>query len=760
MGEDNLKQSPKQSYRRVLTVGTAFALSGTLISFANNQHLPISGLHSQLVRATTSINVGDTSRPRVDAIDVASYQSNMSATNYQTLASNGVKAAIVKLTEGTNYVNNFAPTQIANARAAGMSVSVYHYAHFTSGSVAAAEAQNLISEMNACGLSKNTLIFADMEDKDTQTSTISSYLNIFWNTLNAAGYTNHGVYTYKYYPYRDAVSGTVGQNRTWLAEYPNDPSASDLRNTDYGAWQFSSTAYFSGWNSPVDVSIDYTGLLTNNGNNSATSTATNYGAMIDQSSRNDGLYSQIPVDGKTSFIGLGMAANHNGLNGVVKKEAIINGVTWAYIDCGSQSFWIDKRGLKLSSSITVDVDANAIINQSNRNDGLYSSIPLQNGQSFTGYGMARSYNSRVVHISQYATLGNTTWAKIALNGQSLWIDLNGLTTVNSSIPFSLTNTEMKIDQSTRHDGMYERIPLAAGLSFVGSSMAQQYDNQKVTVLATATVGGTSWSYVSVGGAYAWIDTRGLQKVDSSSSVVTTSGMYLIDQLNRRDGLYTTIPADGNTQFTGFTMASGYDQQLVTASKKVILNNTTWIYVTTLTGQGFWIDAQGLKKVNSNIQLSNVRATAVIDQSKRNDGLYAALPLADGINFVGYRMAKLDDQALVPVIQEVVIDNVTWSLVILGTKQVWIDRNGLQYLDSSTKAVDVSYNAIINQGQRNDGLYSTVPYNNTMSFTGFEMARKYNGTSVQVTRELTRSGVTWARIRLDNQLIWIDKNGLK
>ncbi|WP_125982667.1 GH25 family lysozyme, partial [Loigolactobacillus iwatensis] len=209
-----------------------------------------------------SFTIGDSSRPRrVDAVDISSYQYDLTQANYNEMKKLGVKTVIIKLTEGNYYENPYARNQISMAKAAGLQIAVYHYAKFASASAAAGEANLLISDLRSLGLSKNTLIFADMEDTSTYTTGIQGDLQNFWNTLSNAGFTNHAVYTYVSYEYRDAVVNTVGLSRTWIAQYPYTPSASSLWNSQYAAWQFSSTARLPGYSGNLDVSIDYNGLL-------------------------------------------------------------------------------------------------------------------------------------------------------------------------------------------------------------------------------------------------------------------------------------------------------------------------------------------------------------------------------------------------------------------------------------------------------------------------------------------------------------------
>lgn len=216
--------------------------------------------------ATDVWSIGDTTRPRVDVVDVASYQSTMTQSDYNKLKSAGVKTIIIKATEGTGYTNPAALVQARMANTAGLNVDFYHYATFSTADSARAEATYLGNLLVNNNVSKKILLFADMEDAKTYTVNATANLNTFWSVLNTLGYTNHGVYTSTTYLYRDAVIKTVGQPRVWRAQYPYSPSNTNLWNTDDGAWQFSSTALLpvgSDYTGFIDVSIDYNGLTSN-----------------------------------------------------------------------------------------------------------------------------------------------------------------------------------------------------------------------------------------------------------------------------------------------------------------------------------------------------------------------------------------------------------------------------------------------------------------------------------------------------------------
>lgn len=95
--------------------------------------------------------------PRAYGVDVSSYQST--AMNYS-----GAKFGIVKLNQGTNYVNPNAKAQIANTKAKGMMAMGYFYATFGGSAVRArSEAQIAIRYAKAYGLAQGTYLGVDWE---------------------------------------------------------------------------------------------------------------------------------------------------------------------------------------------------------------------------------------------------------------------------------------------------------------------------------------------------------------------------------------------------------------------------------------------------------------------------------------------------------------------------------------------------------------------------------------------------------------------
>lgn len=90
-------------------------------------------------------------------VDLASYQST-------SVSYTGVKFAIVKLTQGTDYLNPKADAQIKNAKANGLFIGGYFYAnHGNSVSRARSEAKYAVAKAKAFGIPEGSYLADDFE---------------------------------------------------------------------------------------------------------------------------------------------------------------------------------------------------------------------------------------------------------------------------------------------------------------------------------------------------------------------------------------------------------------------------------------------------------------------------------------------------------------------------------------------------------------------------------------------------------------------
>ncbi|MBM7617914.1 GH25 family lysozyme M1 (1,4-beta-N-acetylmuramidase) [Weissella uvarum] len=220
----------------------------------------------KVIQATTGVptlSITDKTRPRTDAVDVSSNNGTPSVNDFKVMKKNGVKTIVVKLTEFTTYKNPVAKQQIANAKAAGLNVSVYHYSWISSPATAKSEAKYFIAYAKSLGIPKGTPLILDQEEGFTLTGNITQNIQAFQNEVKSAGYVCP-VYTYVSYVNQAGSKmnvNTLGPKSFWMAQYPFNPLKTNLWNTQYGAWQFSDAMTFPSVSGKFDASIDYTGVL-------------------------------------------------------------------------------------------------------------------------------------------------------------------------------------------------------------------------------------------------------------------------------------------------------------------------------------------------------------------------------------------------------------------------------------------------------------------------------------------------------------------
>ncbi|MFI3836478.1 GBS Bsp-like repeat-containing protein [Streptococcus equinus] len=203
-------------------------------------------------------------------IDISSHNGVISVSEYQSLKRQGITGVVVKLTEGTSYTNPYARAQIANAQAAGLRVSAYHYSHYGSAAEAKAEAQYFVNAAKSMGLSGATTMVNDMEEQAMLRSDLNANTQAWKDEMNRLGYNNNVYYTMA--SWLDVKGGKFntskfGMSNLWVAhylystQYLDQESAKSLSYySNSAAWQYTSVS--PKLSHPLDESIDYTGRFT------------------------------------------------------------------------------------------------------------------------------------------------------------------------------------------------------------------------------------------------------------------------------------------------------------------------------------------------------------------------------------------------------------------------------------------------------------------------------------------------------------------
>lgn len=222
---------------------------------------------------TNEVNIYNRGQLTPDFIDISSHNGYISTDSFIRMKSEGVKGVVVKISEGTSYVNPQARSQIANAKQAGLVVSGYHYSHFASADRAVAEANYFANNAYALGLTSNDLLVNDSEENAIlalNSKFINTYLHdVFKDTLNTRGFKKVKMYTGLH---NFNTHFNMSPKDVWVASYYYTPG-NIARNkfSNFSAWQFTDNYVFQGVSGRFDANVDYDGMFTKSTSSNNTS---------------------------------------------------------------------------------------------------------------------------------------------------------------------------------------------------------------------------------------------------------------------------------------------------------------------------------------------------------------------------------------------------------------------------------------------------------------------------------------------------------
>lgn len=208
--------------------------------------------------------------PDVDFIDVSHHNRELGLplAFFQTIKASGVKGVVVKVSEDRYFVDPAASVNIANARQAGLIVSAYHYARFTSNTSAKAEAQWFDKKLKLVGFNKEkdgyVVVDVEADNLSNSSSNLTHYTNTFISEMKKLGYTRVDLYSGSYFYNHHLKPGTLIIDKPWIASYPKYPQRGNPTaqfSNGKGAWQWAEDYQFIGMSSYgyFDVSEDYAG---------------------------------------------------------------------------------------------------------------------------------------------------------------------------------------------------------------------------------------------------------------------------------------------------------------------------------------------------------------------------------------------------------------------------------------------------------------------------------------------------------------------
>lgn len=192
-------------------------------------------------------------------IDVSEWQG---AIDWQAAKNAGVEGAIIRISYGAgNGLDKQAKRNISECKRLGIPFGIYTYSYAYNNELAANEGDDIVSLLKQVGVSPSDLsypVYYDLENwtwaghkPPTSPSVYDGIVNTWYAKLQAAGYTNLGVYSYTSYLKSALNSSNIHSKTTWVASYGS------RTNFDYPTnsrgWQYTSIGRVNGISGNVDL---------------------------------------------------------------------------------------------------------------------------------------------------------------------------------------------------------------------------------------------------------------------------------------------------------------------------------------------------------------------------------------------------------------------------------------------------------------------------------------------------------------------------
>lgn len=211
-----------------------------------------------------TVIAGEPNRPRLDMIDISSWNGDISVSAYKKMKAFGVKSVVVKITEARTYENPFAKAQIKNAKAAGLVVLGYHFAWHNTAAKADEEASYFAKTALKVGLTKNTVMVDDVEAATLRSTNASKYTDMFLKKLKSLGFKYTSIYASESWFNNGFVSpNSCEVEKCWVASYPYHPKDTQNWVSWSSAWQWNSKLWFPNFEQAhsLDISQVYNDYL-------------------------------------------------------------------------------------------------------------------------------------------------------------------------------------------------------------------------------------------------------------------------------------------------------------------------------------------------------------------------------------------------------------------------------------------------------------------------------------------------------------------
>ncbi|QSW66441.1 SH3 domain-containing protein [Lactiplantibacillus plantarum] len=593
--------------------------------------------------ATTSSTdvwtIGDTTRPRVDVVDVASYQSTMTQSDFNKLKAAGVKTVIVKSTEGTDYTNPAALNQAKMANKAGLNVDFYHYATFSTADAAKSEATNMAGFLVKNNVSTKVLLFADMEDSSSYSVNATANLNAFWSTLDSFGYKNHGVYTSNSYLYRDAVVKTVGQSRVWRAQYPYTPSANNLWNTNDGAWQFSDTALLpsgSDYTGYIDVSIDYNGLTedsagtntfvtTTSSNDTTTSevttdtSATTNTSTSSTTKKASGWYTftkntaikSAAIKSAASDSAKTVGTYSKGNRVYYNAEITTNGETWLrYLSYSGSEYFVKIAAAKTTTTKPAASTSKTVTKNETGTYKFTKTTAIKGSVSDSAKTLGTYYKGDTVYYNAKVTKNGETWLRyLSYSGAQHYVKISGAATSTTTTKPATSSSKTVTKAETGTYKFTGTTAIKGSVNDSAKTLGTYYKGDTVYYNAKVTKNGQTWlRYLSYSGAQHYVKISGAATTTTSSKSTATASAKTVSQSGTYKFAKTTA-IKSSASDAASTVGTYYKGNTVNYNAKVTTNGQTWLRYTSYSGAQHYVKVSGGAATTTSSSASKTTAAA-------------------------------------------------------------------------------------------------------------------------------------------------------
>ncbi|WP_421430406.1 SH3 domain-containing protein [Lactiplantibacillus plantarum] len=589
--------------------------------------------------ATTSSTdvwtIGDTTRPRVDVVDVASYQSTMTQSDFNKLKAAGVKTVIVKSTEGTDYTNPAALNQAKLANKAGLNVDFYHYATFSTADAAKSEATNMAGFLVKNNVSTKVLLFADMEDSSSYSVNATANLNAFWSTLDSFGYKNHGVYTSNSYLYRDAVVKTVGQSRVWRAQYPYTPSANNLWNTNDGAWQFSDTALLpsgSDYTGYIDVSIDYNGLTedsagtntfvtTTSSNDTTTSevttdtSATTNTSTSSTTKKASGWYTftkNTAIKSAASDSAKTVGTYSKGNRVYYNAEVTTNGETWLrYLSYSGSEHFVKIAAAKTTTTKPAASTSKTVTKNETGTYKFTKTTAIKGSVSDSAKTLGTYYKGDTVYYNAKVTKNGETWLRyLSYSGAQHYVKISGAATSTTTTKPATSSSKTVTKAETGTYKFTGTTAIKGSANDSAKTLGTYYKGDTVYYNAKVTKNGQTWlRYLSYSGAQHYVKISGAATTTTTSSKSTAMASAKTVAQTGTYKFAKTTAIKSSASDAASTVGTYYKGNTVNYNAKVTTNGQTWLRYTSYSGAQHYVKVSGGAATTTSSSASKTTAAA-------------------------------------------------------------------------------------------------------------------------------------------------------